>query len=137
VIGVLLDDRKEVRQQPSLQRGKFGPSHGGAPPLAVDPVDRKVRLDSDRARVSGIRAGIPAPLVALGRRRLASGALSPARRPAVGGRAVTPCRYRSVPGLRRRLLFLRGAAVPWALLYPLGRSCSPLRNFCPSSYRCW
>jgi hypothetical protein len=67
MVGVLLDDREQVREQPPLGGGQLGTPDRGALPTRVDAVDGNMRLDGDRTRVGDDCTCVPAALFALGR----------------------------------------------------------------------
>jgi hypothetical protein len=99
LVGVLLDDREQVAQQPALLSGQLGPVDRRIRARALDPIDRRAR-DQTRARLSaiavagGARAGAVADAI---RPRLAL----PAAAADLGGRAAQPL------GLRFALLRYR------------------------------
>jgi hypothetical protein len=45
LVGVLLDDREQVREQPSFDRGQLGPFDRGLGVRALDPIDRRAQCD--------------------------------------------------------------------------------------------
>ena len=111
LVGVLLDDREQVAEQPPFTLGELGALDRTVGRRMVDPIDRRPRARDERAAVlrggGAIGAGSPAV-----RRRDGRPLAAASDGPGVGG--------------RRR---------PAGALQALGRGVRVLRNRRPSSYR--
>jgi hypothetical protein len=65
LLGVLLDDREQVREQPPFGRGQLGPLDGRVSRRVIDPIDGPARgRDQRRSAV----AAVLAPAYTLARR---------------------------------------------------------------------
>jgi hypothetical protein len=118
LIGVLLDDREQVAEQPALGDRQLRALDRLARGRVLDPVDRRTGgRDPGRAAPATARAGstVAARAGATGRASVAAVAAAP------GGSA----------GRRRA-----GGALGTTGCYTLARRFALLRNLRPSSYRC-
>jgi hypothetical protein len=67
LMGVLLDDREQIRQQPALDRRQLGALDRGLRVGALDAVDRRAQCDQRRAPTT---ADVAIAGLALGARRI-------------------------------------------------------------------